>query len=257
MTRHLADLGKFNSVAIIAIVAASASVVVTASALALLGLAGIEAPTGVALAFSAGVPLVVSPPIAWLLVGLLLQSFRQQESLRKLASTDSLTGLLSRHAFIEAANNHISLADRNGSTFVVLLVDLDHFKSINDRYGHPAGDAVLKLFADVLNSVARRSDIAGRLGGEEFALLLPETGTDEALEFAGRLHRAIGQAVLKYGDGAIHYTASMGLACSASSQEKDLDSLLARADMALYAAKHGGRNQTRVFDETRNQAATG
>ena len=116
---------------------------------------------------------------------------------------------------------------------------------------------MLRLFADILNSVARRSDIAGRLGGEEFALVLPETDNAEALEFAGRLHRAIDQAVLKYGDAAIHYTASMGLASSASSQDKDLDSLMARADMALYAAKHGGRNQTRVFDETRNRAATG
>ena len=210
MIRLLADLGRFNTTAIITIGAASASVVVTSSMLALLGLAGFETHAGIALALAAGVPLVVAPPIAWLLVGLLLHSFRQEEAMRERASYDSLTGLLSRHAFFESSNSHLSLANRIGSTFVVLLIDLDHFKSINDLHGHPAGDAVLKLFADVLNSVARRSDIAGRLGGEEFAMLLPDTDTDEALEFSNRLHRAIGQAVLKYGDCAIQYTASIG-----------------------------------------------
>lgn len=256
MTRLLADLGRFNTAAIITIAAVAASVVVTSSALALLGMAGLKTPAGIALVFAAGVPLVVTPPLAWLLVGLLLQSYRQEIEMRERASYDSLTGLLNRHAFFESSNCHLSLADRNGSTFVVLLIDLDHFKSINDRYGHPAGDAVLKLFADVLNSVARRSDIAGRLGGEEFAMLLPDTDTDEALEFSGRLHRAIAQAVLKYGDYAIQYTASIGLVCSATGPAEDLDGLLARADLALYAAKHNGRNQTRVFDETRDRAAT-
>ena len=93
--------------------------------------------------------------------------------MRSLASYDSLTGLLSRHAFFDNANNLCVAGPARDKPFAVMIIDLDHFKSINDRYGHPAGDAVLKLFADVVNSVARRSDIVGRLGGEEFAIVCP------------------------------------------------------------------------------------
>jgi diguanylate cyclase (GGDEF)-like protein len=175
--------------------------------------------------------------------------------MRRLASYDSLTGLLSRHAFFDNANNYVSLARREKKSFSVLIIDLDHFKLINDRYGHPAGDAVLKLFADVVNSVARRSDIVGRLGGEEFAVLLPSTRSPEALEFAQRLHHAINQAVLKFNGSAIRYSVSIGLAEFDIASGDDIDDLLARADLALYQAKQGGRNQTATFDPRLDQAA--
>jgi len=139
-----------------------------------------------------------------------LQNARLYQSMELRATTDGLTGLTNHRAFQERLEQLHALSERTGQRYSIILTDIDHFKSINDLHGHPAGDAVLKLFADVLNSVARRSDIAGRLGGEEFAMLLPDTDTDEALEFSNRLHRAIGQAVLKYGDCAIQYTASIG-----------------------------------------------
>jgi diguanylate cyclase (GGDEF)-like protein len=137
----------------------------------------------------------------------------------------------------------------------VVIIDLDHFKQINDRYGHPAGDAVLKLFADVINSVARRSDIVGRLGGEEFGMVLPSTTSSEALEFSERLHQAINKAVLKFNGSAIRYTVSIGLAEYDNDPEVSIDDLLARADKALYRAKQSGRNQTAIFNSQLNHAA--
>ena len=257
MVKLLADLGRVNTVVIITLIAALAAVTVTASAVLLLNYFGFDIRLAIAIGFAAGVPLVVTPPIAWVLVGLLLKISRMEEEMRNLASYDSLTGLLSRHAFFESANSHVSLANRNKSLFVVMLVDLDHFKAINDQYGHPAGDAVLRLFADVVNSVARRSDIVGRLGGEEFAIILPTTSTEEALEFSNRLHKAVNQAVLKYGDAIIRYTVSIGLAASSTARVNSLDNLLTRADLALYQAKRNGRNQTLVFSENAERAATG
>jgi diguanylate cyclase (GGDEF)-like protein len=182
---------------------------------------------------------------------------RDEQKMRSLASYDSLTGLLSRHAFFDNTNNYVSLAKREKNPFSVLIIDLDHFKNINDRYGHPAGDAVLRLFADVVNSVARRSDIIGRLGGEEFAMVLPSTSASEAVEFSERLHEAINKAVLKYNGSAIKYTVSIGLAEFTSESVHSVDDLLAQADVALYQAKQAGRNRTATYRPESHRAATG
>jgi len=257
MVKFLADIRHINAVAIITLVLAALSLLVTAIALVVMERAGLTTISWLDLSLAATVPLIAAPSIIWILVDSLIDSFRNEQEMRQLASFDSLTGLPSRHAFFESAASHVSLANRYQSVFVVLLIDLDHFKAINDHYGHPAGDAVLKLFADVLNSVARRSDIVGRMGGEEFAMILPGTTTASALEFAERLHAAIGQAVLKYGESVIQYTVSIGIACSASGRVNNLDNLLTRADLALYQAKRGGRNQTRVFTESQERIAVG
>ncbi len=257
MMKLLAKLGRFNTVVIITMIAAAASVAVTAAAVALLNGYGLDIRIHIAIAFAAGVPLVVAPPISWVIVGLTFKIYRIEEDMRRLASYDSLTGLLSRHAFFEAAGSYVSLANREGSIFSVLLIDLDHFKAINDQYGHPAGDAVLRLFADVVNSVTRRSDIVGRLGGEEFALLLPSTDAAEAMEFSDRLHGAINKAVLNHNNAIIHYSASIGLASSGGDTAVDIDELLARADLALYQAKRSGRNQTALFNPASERKLAG
>ncbi|MDC1288371.1 GGDEF domain-containing protein, partial [Gammaproteobacteria bacterium] len=207
----LAKIGRLNTVIIITLIAVLASLAATMIAVTLLNQQGYSLNTEIAAVLAACITLVVASPIIWLLVDLLLRSHRVEQEMRSLASYDSLTGLLSRHAFFDNANHYASLAQREKKSFAVMLIDLDHFKSINDRYGHPAGDAVLKLFANVTNSVARRSDIVGRLGGEEFAIVLPSTTTAEALDFSERLHAAINKAVLKFNGSAIRYTASIGL----------------------------------------------
>lgn len=257
MIRLLVKLGRLGSMVSITTIVTLLSVAVTLSAITLLNQQGYGLHSEIATLLALAVPLIVTPPLAWYLVGLLLQLHRDEKEMRNLASYDSLTGLLSRHAFFDNANNYFSLARRERSPFSVMIIDLDHFKSINDRYGHPAGDAVLKLFADVVNSVARRSDIIGRLGGEEFAMLLPSTPTAEALEFSQRLHTAINKAVLKFNNSAIRYTASIGLTELDVESEDSMDELLARADLALYQAKQAGRNQTATFNPQLTRVAAG
>jgi len=255
MIRLMARIGRFNTVVILGALAALAALAVTLLAAALLERRGFVLQTGVAAYLAVAVALVVTLPLASWLVDLLLRVHRDEQEMRSLASYDSLTGLLSRHAFFDNTNNYVSLAKREQKTFSVLIIDLDHFKQINDRYGHPAGDAVLKLFADVVNSVARRSDIIGRLGGEEFGMVLPSTTASEALEFAERLHQAIDKAVLKFNGSAIRYTVSVGLAEYDTDPAVSIDDLLARADQALYRAKQSGRNQTAIYNPQLNHAA--
>ena len=232
-------------------VCALVSTLVTAILVLALNANGFNLNFIIALQIAAVVPFVVAPLASWYLIGLMLRIYRMEQEMRKLASYDSLTGLLSRHAFFSRANNYVALAKREHSTFSVLIVDLDYFKSINDQYGHPAGDAVLRLFATVINSVSRQSDIVGRLVSPLFALasLLPSTNAEEALEFSQRLHEAINKAVLKYKDSMIKYTASIGLTSFDPHSDDDLDTLLARADSALYQAKGNGRNQTAIFSD--------
>ena len=253
----LEKIGRFNSVAVITAVAAIASLAVTMVAVTALVSQGFPVNVELAAILSVCVATAVAPPIAWYLVDMLLRLSAVEQEMRSLASYDSLTGLLSRHAFFDSAGNYVPLAKREQKPFAVMIVDLDHFKSINDRYGHPAGDAVLRLFADIINSVARRSDIIGRLGGEEFAIVLPSTTTAEALEFSERLHGAIHKAVLKYKGAAIKYTASIGLTEFDTDSEDGIDELLARADLALYQAKQDGRNRTATFNPQLTRAATG
>lgn len=253
MIQLLAKLGRSKTVAIITVLASILATILTAVGVTALNRSGFDIDFELAIWFAVCVPLIVAPLLSWHLIGMLLKIYRMEEEMRDLASHDSLTGLLSRHAFFDSAHNYLSLAKRDRSPFSVAIVDLDYFKSINDQYGHPAGDAVLKLFADVVNSVSRRSDIIGRLGGEEFALALPSTNSAEAFEFSGRLHNAIGKAVLKHKDNIIQYTASIGLASFDPDSDDDLDQLLARADQALYQAKREGRNRTAVYSEEDEQ----
>lgn len=253
MIKLLANLGHFKTVATITVLASVLSTLFTAVGAYLLIRIGFQVDFSLALWFAFAVPLIVTPALSWYLIGLLLEIHHSEQEMRELASRDALTGLLSRRAFFDNARSYTLLATRHEIPFSVIIVDLDHFKSINDRYGHPAGDAVLKLFADVVNSVSRRSDIIGRLGGEEFALVLPSTQIAEAFEFAERLHNAVNKAVLKHKDAMIQYTVSIGLTASESGIENSIDNLLARADQALYQAKRAGRNQTTVYTRETEQ----
>ncbi len=255
MTKFLAKIGRFYAMVITSVIFTAAVLTLTMSAAMLLDQYGFDIRLDLVMAFTAGVSLVVAPPVSWVMVGQMLLIYHMEEEMRSLASSDSLTGLLNRRAFFENANSYVSLANRECTDFSVIVIDLDHFKSINDQYGHLAGDAVLQLFADVVNSVARRSDIIGRLGGEEFAIVLPSTGADEAREFSERLHDATGKAVLKYRSSAIHYSISMGSTSSSSSKSDDIIELLTQADIALYQAKREGRNRTVVFDPTVDRTA--
>ncbi len=162
---------------------------------------------------------------------------------RRLASTDTLTGLLNRRAFVERIEKARAASETKLFPMSVLLLDVDHFKKVNDTLGHDAGDAVLQGVARVLSSIARKSDFVARWGGEEFVVALTQTAEAGARVAAERVRRAIADAKYLLPSGTEHRaTASIGLA-SAEDAAWDLHDLLGRADKAMYAAKHRGRNR--------------
>ena len=172
-----------------------------------------------------------------------------QGELAKLSLTDALTGLPNRRAFEEAFSRAMGGARRSGQPLSLLIVDADHFKRFNDRYGHQVGDEVLQALARCLSaSVHRPHDLVCRMGGEEFALLLPDTDQAGALRIADKVHAEVSTlAIGSAGIGAGAVTVSIGLASDvpAGAADTAMTDLYRRADAALYKAKAGGRNQTR------------
>jgi diguanylate cyclase (GGDEF)-like protein len=167
-----------------------------------------------------------------------------QAELERQAHTDSLTGLANRRHFMDLAEKELSRTLRYGGSLAVLMVDLDHFKHINDTYGHNTGDLVLQSVAELFRRELRSIDCVGRLGGEEFAVLLPQSDSTGAREVAERLRKAIADTGVAREQGLpVHFTASIGLAAMPGAAT-NIDSLLSQADGALYEAKRSGRNRT-------------
>jgi diguanylate cyclase (GGDEF)-like protein len=162
------------------------------------------------------------------------------------ASIDPLTGMFNRRGFAEATARVIEREANAGRPVSVLIFDIDHFKSINDRFGHPAGDEILKLFAVVVTNSLRLTDLSGRIGGEEFAALLPCSSV-EAVHVAERVREAFAASGIAVDDAPVETTVSIGIAGGPPGTE--LEVLLAAADAALYQAKRNGRNRVEVAEE--------
>lgn len=166
-----------------------------------------------------------------------------QNRLEEQVNEDFLTGCASRRHFLEQAGQEFSRIHRYGGDMSVLVLDLDHFKNVNDKHGHQVGDSTLKTLVKVCRVHLREVDIMGRLGGEEFAILLPETGSELALEVAERLCQAVAAAEVPLeGSPPLHFTTSIGVA-SLTKDDPRMDVILNRADRALYKAKNAGRNR--------------
>ncbi len=159
-------------------------------------------------------------------------------SAEALARTDMLTGLSNRRAFFERGEQIVSYCERNHRPLSLLLMDIDHFKSINDSSGHAAGDMALDIVGRLLQQQFRRADVCGRIGGEEFAVLLPDTALVDARGLAEKLRLAIAEVPVPFGEKTLSITTSIGVATGSY----DLDVLLSRADAAMYCAKAAGRN---------------
>lgn len=162
--------------------------------------------------------------------------------LREQAMTDPLTGLYNRRYFSDALARELSRAKRSGGPVSVMLMDLDFFKKVNDTWGHPAGDAVLKAIGSLIRKSLRGSDIAARQGGEEFAMLMPQTAGAIVAQRAEAMRREVEAMTIQYGTESIRVTASFGVAERGPSTESPAD-LMKTVDEAMYAAKAAGRNR--------------
>ncbi|WLT31120.1 GGDEF domain-containing protein [Geothrix sp. PMB-07] len=164
------------------------------------------------------------------------------ETLLDLSTKDALTGLANRGSSLAEFQNRFGLSLRYGRPLSVVVCDLDHFKQVNDTFGHGAGDVVLRAFGERLLTTLREADLAGRIGGEEFLMVLPETDLVGARPFAERLRRIIASTPIPLASGPLNISCSLGIA-ERTASDLEAGQLLARADAALYRAKAGGRNQ--------------
>jgi diguanylate cyclase (GGDEF)-like protein/PAS domain S-box-containing protein len=171
---------------------------------------------------------------------------RIQTELWELATTDGLTGFLNRRHFMARLENEFARVQRNNHRVAVLMLDLDHFKQINDGYGHPTGDAMLQHFAGIIRAELRKIDVVGRIGGEEFAIFMPETDAEPAIIIAERLRNVLADTPLVIDKHTISITVSIGIALM-HADSGTADCVLTKADKALYTAKENGRNSVRVW----------
>jgi diguanylate cyclase (GGDEF)-like protein len=177
-----------------------------------------------------------------------LDLLMQNRTLSEISARDALTGLYNRWYVMEKIDSEMNRALRHGSPIAVLMLDIDHFKRINDSYGHPVGDEVLRSVGQVLRDSCRVYDVPGRYGGEEFCIVLPETQIGNTTAVAERIRSRLATTPLSVGDASIVVTASIGIAGMDSSEGVlSATTLVERADRALYSAKHHGRNRVEMW----------
>jgi diguanylate cyclase (GGDEF)-like protein len=181
--------------------------------------------------------------LTYIIIVFIIERWRDREArFERLATTDPLTGVANRRLLFDQAKRELARTRRYNSPTSLIIVDLDHFKTINDRYGHLVGDHALVHAANVLAAAIRDADMIARYGGEEFGILLPMTDLDGAVEVAERCRQRLAERPWKSEGGDVHITASLGVASTTG--HGDVDDLLRRADDALLRAKHKGRNRT-------------
>ena len=185
----------------------------------------------------------------------LLHKERAEAEALRLATTDPLTGAYNRATFHDIAEREMSRAQRAGQPLSLVMIDIDHFRAVNEKHGHRVGDAVLQRFAEIVRSATRKEDIVVRFGGEEFLVLLPDVPGPGAVIVAGRIRRTVARAPLEVDGLVLPITASLGVAARLDEGPESLDDLLARADSALKLAKERGRNRVVALSLGRSIAA--
>jgi diguanylate cyclase (GGDEF)-like protein len=194
---------------------------------------------------AAVIPLVVALPTSYLMGNMGFKLHQAQSTLRRLAETDDLTGLTNRRSFFLQATKTLETAALQQSPISLLIIDVDYFKQLNDTYGHATGDAALKFISQKLEGAIRRSDLACRLGGEEFAILLPDVTESQAQPTAERILSKIAAQPMLHDNKIIEMSVSCGIADTRVSY--DITVLFKAADDALYAAKDRGRNKAILY----------
>ena len=210
-------------------------------------LSGAELPLTVCLISAAMLSLLIAPPIYWLVAAPIKREYdmrqyaeRRADELGEQAITDSLTGARNRRGITISVLEAMAHAERYGHPLSVAMVDVDYFKEVNDTHGHKAGDRVLQGVAAILTEALRLPDKVGRYGGEEFLLVMPETGLDETSTLTERIRQQVSEAEFDIGDRKVKLTISIGAVLFEKGE--DLEQLVSRADRALYRAKESGRN---------------
>jgi diguanylate cyclase (GGDEF)-like protein len=187
-------------------------------------------------------PTLIAPLMSWWTFDLVLKVERAHEHLRVQSNIDHLTGIFNRRYFMDRLREEIDRAERYGTSFAVAFIDVDNFKRINDEHGHLGGDEILQQITRTCASQVREIDTLARIGGEEFALLLPQTTPAEAEHLVERLRASVAATRAKVRDGSLEVTVSIGLT-SSSRDLLDVNGIMRRADEALYAAKRQGKNR--------------
>jgi len=193
------------------------------------------------------VPMMVALPVCYLTARMSLQLSKAHALLKELAHTDELTGLTNRRSFFESSESILGTAREEGDILSLLVIDADYFKELNDTYGHATGDAALQFISEQLNTSVRTTDLVCRLGGEEFAILLPGISEPVASRLADRILKKIACQPMIWDDKIIEMSVSCGVADTDVSYE--MKALFKAADDALYAAKNSGRNRQVLYTE--------
>ena len=209
-------------------------------------------PTGMA-AF--GALAAFGAAIGGTLAFLLLQKERAEGEAQRLATTDPLTGAYNRRTFHEIAEREMARARRNGQPLSIVMLDIDHFRQVNEKHGHKVGDEILQRFVDVMRSALRKEDMVVRYGGEEFVVLLPEVPGPGAVVVAGRIRRAVAGTPIEAAGEKFPVTVSLGVAARLDEGPESIDELLERAGSALALAKERGRNRVVALSLGRSIAA--
>lgn len=245
--QFIEKLGRLNTIILITVFSVLLSVLITWTALYYW-----QNPINFYLVIFIAIiaPLLIAPLVSWPLITLIIKIDNLEKEMRELATYDSLTGVLNRRAFLHESNIFIDFAKREKMPIAIFAIDLDNFKIINDRYGHSAGDEVLNSFGKTIITLCRKSDLIGRMGGEEFALILPNTNEENAFVFSEKLHSKVRESTIIHDQSSIKYTISMGLVSGIPNQIDSIESILKEADKLLYLAKEQGRNRTITSNAT-------
>jgi diguanylate cyclase (GGDEF)-like protein len=243
MRDFIVRIGRIGTVVIITLISIAASLMLTYALMTAFGMEITLPPMLIA----ALVPMAVASAVSWGVVAALFRVHHLEAEIRRVATYDMVTGLMTRRAFFSTSESIHRIACRNKTPMSVLCMDIDDFKRINDGYGHSAGDAVLAFFGKTLSQCARKSDVVGRIGGEEFAMILPDTDLAGAINLAQKIRNTINDAGIRYSEHTIRFTVSFGAAEINHEEAPALEALLQQSDVALYAAKGSGKNNITIY----------
>ena len=245
LIQFMARIGTAQCVALITVASVLGSVAVTVFYYGLFT-PGLHVLSFASWAITIGTPLLIAPLVSFYMVQLMIDLDQARRMAYTLAITDGLTGLYNRRYFMAQVDTELSKARRHRLDLSLVMVDADHFKAVNDTYGHDVGDVVLKSLANAAKSCLREHDVLARYGGEEFVMLLPHTDLNGAVVVAERVRSTVERQDVVFDGGQIlHITVSLGVA-SLSEPVASRMELLKNADLALYQAKELGRNRVQT-----------